>query len=216
MKQYLAASVLVVLMGIASVSASTIPYNDPANQGTQAWGGNLALNFDVVSPVTVGYLGVFNAAGNGIIAGTIQVVIYDTTSHLQVTPVVTFHGSYPTGGLGFDVFQAITPVTLGVGSYQVDAVGFSGSDLNGNLNTGSSTGPVLNPDGGSLVFTGAGWDFSAVLDNPTTCSICQALPLQSQQFDAGTFAIVPELGTLTLLGSSLIAVAAFLRRKPSR
>lgn len=218
MKKVLAVCVLVVLMGAASVSASTIPYTDPANQGTQAYGGNLALNFNVVAPITVTDLGVFNAAGNGVITGTISVVIYDLTSHTQVTPVVTFHGTYATGGLGFDVFQAISPVTLGVGSYQVDAVGFSGTDLNGNINTGSSTGPLLDTGGGKLVFAGASYDGSAVLDGPTTCAGCQGLPAQTHQFDAGTFAFaaVPEPGALGLLGTGMLAAAAMLRRKFDR
>jgi len=219
MKQVVAVCVLVILMGAVSLNASTIAYTDPGLQGTQAWGGNLGLNFNVLSPITVTDLGVFNAAGNGFITGTISVVIYDMTSHTQVTPVVTFHGAYTTGGLGFDVFQAISPVTLGPGSYQVDAVGFSGADLNGNLNTGLSSGSVLNTGGGKVVFNGASWDGSNVLDNPTTCSSCVGLPGQSSQFDAGTFAFitaVPEPGALGLLGTSVLAAAAMLRRKIGR
>jgi hypothetical protein len=41
-----------VLMGVVSVHADVIPYTDPANQGTQDFGGNLALRFDVGSPIT--------------------------------------------------------------------------------------------------------------------------------------------------------------------
>jgi hypothetical protein len=214
MKRILAGCLLVFLVGVVSVSASNIPYTDPASQGTQAWGGNLALNFNVVAPIILTELGVFNAAGNGVITGTISVVIYDLTSHTQVTPMVTFHGTYATAGLGYDVFQTITPVTLGVGSYQVDAVGFSGTDLNGNLNTGSSSGPLLN-GGGNLLFAGAAWDSSSTLDGPTSCAGCVGGSAQSSQFDAGTFAFtaVPEPGSLMLIGSGVLVLAGVIRRK---
>jgi hypothetical protein len=211
--------VLLALAGAVSAHADTIAYTDPASQGTQAFGGNLALNFNVLSPISVTELGVFNASGSGTITGTIQVAIYNTVTNTMVTPVVTFHGNYTPAGLGFDLFQAITPVVLGIGSYQVDAVGFSYSDLNGNLNTRSSSGPILNNGAGSLAFTGASWDGSLSLDEPLTCSTCLPLPTQSSQFDAGTFSYgtavitTPEPSALTLLGIGLIGLAVAFRRK---
>jgi hypothetical protein len=208
---------LILCTGAVSAHASTITYTDPANQGTQAWTGNLALNFNVLSPETVTALGVFNALGTGTITNTIKVVIYDS-SGTQVTPVVTFHGNYTTAGDGFDVFQAITPVILGVGSYQVDAVGFNLADDNGNLNFGSSSGPILNTDGGKIAFTGADYDGGAFLDHPTTCPGCQADPsLQSHQFDAGTFEVgastvpVPEASNGALMLTALIGLALAVR-----
>ena len=123
------------------------------------------------SPITVTGLGVFNASGSGTITGPIRVVIFNTVTNTEVTPVETFKGAYTPAGLGFDVFQVITPVVLGVGSYEVDAVGFGSNDKDGNLNTGSSSGPMLNNGGGALTFTGAGWDYdSSTLDDPLTCS----------------------------------------------
>src|SRR5580698_227662 len=152
---------LLALAGAVSARADNIAYSDPASRGVQGYGGNLALNFNVLSPTTVTELGVFNASGSGTITGTIQVVIYNTGTNTAVTPPVTFSGNYTPGGLGFDVFQAITPVVLGVGSYEVDAVGFSVSDLNGNINLGSS-GTILNNFDGSLAFNGASYDGSYV------------------------------------------------------
>ena len=210
------------LLALAGVSArADIAYTDPASQGTQGWPGNLALNFNVLSPITVTELGVFNASGSGTITGTIQVVIFDTNTNTEVTPVVTFgpNQTYSTAGLGFDVFQAITPVVLGVGSYEVDAVGFGSSDLNGNLFTGSSSGPILNNFAGSLAFTGASFDGSPVLDDPSPSSCPGCSP---SQFDAGTFGNgtvvtnTPEPGTMTLLGSGLIGLTVAFRRLASR
>lgn len=176
------------LLASLPAQADEIAYTDPSDQGTQAFTGNLALDFTVNAPIAVTALGVFNALGNGVITGPIQVAIFQSGSLTPKTEF-TFAGTYATGGLGFDVFQKplSTPVVLGPGNYEVDAVGFSASDLNGNLNTGSSTGPTLDNGGGLLTFTGASWDYSTSLDNPATCPNCVAGSQQSVQFDAGTF-----------------------------
>ena len=195
--------------------AGNIPYSDPANSGKQFYTGNLALDFTVNSSITISQMGVFNAAGNGFITGFIDVAIFDTNTGFMVPgTLAVFHGAYATGGSGYDVFKPITPVTLGPGSYGVVAVGFSGTDPNGNINFGTS-GPLLDNLGGKLTFTGASYDGNSILDNPTTCIGCQGPPAQFRQFDAGTFA-VPESSTLaTLLGFGIFNLAAVLgvRRK---
>jgi hypothetical protein len=201
---------LLALTGAVSARADNIAaYTDPAHQGDQAWGGNLALNFNVTSPITVTELGVFNASGTGTITGPIEVVIYNTGTNTAVTPVVTFMGNYTPAGLGYDVFQAITPVVLGIGSYEVDAVGFSASDLNGN----GGSGPILNNLAGAVAFTGASYDGSHVLDDPTSCPGCN-LAHSSSQFDAGTFtANVPEPSTLLLFGSGVLGLGMMAFRR---
>ena len=201
---------------VLPVRADIQAYTDPGSQGTQSWYGNLGLNFTVNSSILVTALGVFNASGTGDVTGPIQVVIYNTTTSTQVTPVVTFSGHYTP--VGFDVFQAITAVLLGPGNYQVDAVGFGSPDHNGNLNTGSSSGPVLNSGSGLLTFTGASWDSNTALDQPTTCSTCKAGSLQSSQFDAGSFLFtaVPEPSViiqLILFLTVLSLVGVLFRRK---
>jgi hypothetical protein len=188
-----------------------IPYQDPANQGTQDWYGNLALQFQVWGPISVTSLGVFNASGTGTITtGPITVGIYDLTTSTLITSI-----SFPTGSYthqGFDVFQSITPVVLSPGLYEVDAVGFSGTDKNGNLNTGSSSGPTLDTLGGHIAFQGAAWDYSTTLDYPTTCPSCVSGAQQSQQFDAGTFNAtpIPEPGFYESLGGLWVTSGGLL------
>jgi len=221
MKRLVMTAAVFAMSGGMVVCAATIPYSDPAAQGTQSFGGNLGLTFDVLSPISVIGLGVFNASGNGLITGSIDVAIFNTTLNVMVTPEVTFSGAFTDGALGFDVFQAIAPVVLGVGSYEVDAVGFSPTDLNGNLNTGSSTGPILNNDGGQLTFTGAAYDTSTVLDDPNSCSPgCQPLAGRISQFDAGTFELganpAPEPSTFGLFCCCFVFVITLLCRERMR
>jgi PEP-CTERM motif-containing protein len=216
MKRISAFFALLALTGAVSARADNIAaYTDPAHQGNQAWGGNLALDFNVTSPITVTELGVFNASGSGTITDPIEVVIYNTATNTAVTPVVTFLGNYTPAGLGYDVFQAITPVVLGVGSYEVDAVGFGANDLNGNIGIAGS-GPALNNLAGSVTFTGASYDGSSVLNDPSSCNGCASLPALSSQFDAGTFvANVPEPSTLVLFGTGVLGLVMMMafRRK---
>jgi hypothetical protein len=207
---------ILMLGGGMMAYANVIPYTDPAGQAVNpAYPDNLALTFNVLSPITVVGLGVFNASGSGIITGSIQVAIYDTDSNTLATPVVTFSGAYTP--VGFDVFQAITPVLLGVGSYEIDAVGFNPADPNGNLTAGSSSGPILNDDGGALAFTGAAFDESGALDEPSpaSCVGCEPLPAQESQFDAGSFEIgeAPEPGLFGVLAASLAGVLFAARRR---
>lgn len=214
MKPLISACALIVFLECFPLRASTIAYEDPAGQGTQSWTGNLALTFNVIHPVLVTDLGVFNASGSGTITGTIDVAIFQGST--EVVGPVAFNGTYTPQGSGFDVFQAITPVYLSPGAYEVDAVGFSGADMNGNLNLGSSSGPALNTGGGLLTFTGAAYDGNGSLDAPATCASCKTAPSpQDQQFDAGTFmfeAATPEPSTGILIVCGLALVASRRRK----
>src|ERR1035441_8630324 len=120
MKKISILAALFLFVGGLQAFGGAIVYNDPAGQGTQNFNGNLANFFTVNTSVTVDALGVFNASGGGYITGPIQVGLYDVTTSTQVGPTVTFQGQYTPQGLGYDVFQSITPVTLAPGLYEVD------------------------------------------------------------------------------------------------
>jgi len=189
------AALFILACGLQAVgqNAANVVYQDPAGQGTQNFTGNLALTFTVNSPETVTDLGVFNYLGNGIVTSTVDVGLKNLTTGQVVATDIFTPGNYPLEGLGYDVYKNITPVALTQGdSYELDEVGLT---ENGNLNTGSSSGPVLNNLGGELTFLGAAWDSNNALDYPITCSTCQLV--QTRQFDAATLS-VPEGGASLL------------------
>jgi hypothetical protein len=145
--------------------ADDFAYSTGLGQGVQTWTGNLANFFNVNSNLTINSLGVFNAAGNGIIGGStpIEVAIYSVTPSGATSLVAsaTFApGSYYESG--YYVYQSIAPVTLTPGTpgttYEVDAVGFGAANPNGsltnpngNINNGS-VAPTLNPFGGAITY----------------------------------------------------------------
>src|SRR5690349_4606656 len=99
---------------VMSLGANTVAYIDPTNQASIGdTAGNIALLFDVNTPISVTSLGVFTASGSGAFTTPVEVVIYNTGTNAPMTPIVTFLGSYTPAGFGFDVFQSIAPVTLG-------------------------------------------------------------------------------------------------------
>lgn len=210
-----AAVAVAALMSTLPAFADTVAYSDPTGQGSQNWGGNLALTFQVNQTIAVTQLGVFNANGTNALTvpGAITVGIYDNLGNLLVSTV--FNAGTPYAQNNSDLMQSIAPITLGPGLYQVDAVGFSSSNNNGNLNTGSPAGPTLNNGGGALTFLGAAWDSSTTLDHPTTCVGCQSGPAITQQFDAGTFAFVvtPEPSSFVMFGTGLLSLGTMVRRR---
>lgn len=218
MKQLFPASLILLIAGAAALRAD-IAYTDSANQGNIDIAGNIALLFNVDSPISVTALGAFTANGSGTFTTPVDVVIYNTGTNTAVTPVATFQGSYAPAGLGFDVFQAITPVTLAPGSYEVDEIGlgclFNCSQEFGNQAHGSA-GPILNTGGGLITFDGAAYnEFSdLVAPVPGDCIGCNTLPAQSSQFDAGTFefgaaAVVatPEPSYFLIVGLGIVLLS---------
>ena len=184
--------------------------------GSQNYNGDLAMLFTVNSPIVVSALGVYNQSGSGTITGTISVEIYNLTTNSIAVGPVAFNGAYGfCSGSTNDVCQSVPAVLLGLGNYEVEAVGFSNTDLNANIGAPfNNTGPTLNTNGGLISFTGAAYDSSITLDHPITCIGCAAAPSpQNTQFGAGTFefADVPEPATFGLVGISLLSLAALRR-----
>jgi hypothetical protein len=139
--------------------ADDFAYSTVSGQGVQTWTGDLANFFTVNSGLTITSLGVFNASGSGIIGGStdIDVAIYNVTTGTPVqVAIATFAPGSSYYEQGYYVYQGIKPVTLTLGTYEVDAVGFdsanpNGANPNGNINNGS-VAPTLNTFGGAITY----------------------------------------------------------------
>jgi hypothetical protein len=133
-------------------------FTQPLGYQVQGWTGNLATLFTVNSAnVTVDDLGIYNGSDTDYVPGTdsIEVGLYNITTSTQIGPTVTFAPSTPYTQQGYALFQTITPVTLTAGDlYEVDAVGYSSADPNGNSQGGTYSwgGDTL---GGALSFPGS-------------------------------------------------------------
>jgi hypothetical protein len=69
--------------------AQTIAYDVPPQAGNQAFGGNLGLDFDVISPIVVTQLGAFDNSGNGFV-GAVSVQVFNRDTAASVGPSATF------------------------------------------------------------------------------------------------------------------------------
>src|ERR1035438_7502637 len=117
------------LVFAAALAQASPAYNDPSGAAAFNFGGNVGLDFTVGGQgILITQMGVYNALGDSMIAGTINVAIFDTSTDLAVAGTqVTFHTGYTqcAGDAGFDVCQAINQVYLAPGNYEVVAIGFT-------------------------------------------------------------------------------------------
>ena len=144
--------------GISKGQSVVFNFTQPLGYQVQGWTGNLATLFTANSAnVTVDDLGIYNGSDTDYVPGTgsIEVGLYNITTSTQIGPTVTFAPSTLYTQQGYALFQTITPVTLTAGDlYEVDAVGYSSADPNGNSQGGTYSwgGDTL---GGALSFLGA-------------------------------------------------------------
>ena len=222
--------VVVSLLALApALNAGTIAYSDPAYSGNQYWGGELAQGFDVIAPIRVSRLGVFDSASETGFIGTVSAAIFSITpdgngglTYLNVSGTLTFSGTDPsTAGnlIGGDRFLNLaTLLLLAPGSYEIvtawpnDFNGNSVCDGGGCGAPGTTfTAPALDTGSGLISFTGdgyGGYNGAELLSLPLT---------SSRYFNAGSFqfddaaAPEPHSAVLALFGT-IFALAAKRRR----
>jgi hypothetical protein len=211
-----------------AASAEFVAYtgqpNPPFTQPPlQAWGGSLGMEFTVNSDIAVTSMGVYNAAGNGVISGTLQVEIFEQNPDNSWSVVPGTYAEFTSANPGtqdlvndgkYDLYQAITPVLLNPGDYAVVAVGFSSADPNGN--SGEPVGVGATEDAsGLLSYTGSGeynLEQNGLLVFPDTTDGGPA-----NRYDAGTFEFnsAPEPASFFLIGTGL-ALTVFVARRSRR
>jgi hypothetical protein len=194
----------------------------------QAWAGPLGMEFRVNSAITITYMGVYNANAltDSELVSQLQVAIFQTDSTLVPgteidATAVTFQTDTAytkLSGDQYDLFQSITPITLQPGYYAVVAVGFTGSQPNGNQGFVGGVGAQEGMNA-SLTYldlprygNGSGLYYPEVADTyPDSAN----QPGPPNRYDAGTFA-TPEPGFYSIFAVfalGFVALFAAARRK---
>lgn len=177
----------------------------------------LGMDFDVLTPISVTALGVFDSNQDGLLSPLVA-GIYDRQTQALVTPPVEFvAGTGAASGIldGGSRFLPIPPVVLPAGFQGTIAVyGYGGTgEQNANSGgdpTGTAQFPWVTNDGGGLIsFVG-----SSRNNNGQTMLVypenLDSGPVNRYAAGTFTFAAIPEPSTLVLIlaGASLFAVRA--------
>lgn len=212
---------------LITVSANaTIAYNYPVlngsgqpNLGNQTnWGFPLGMDFDVISPITITDLGVFDSGADGL-GYTIVATLYDRDTQIQIAQLSFTAGN--TGTLiGSGRFLTLgLPIALAPGFHgTIVAEGYGPAEPNGN--TGISSPPftpaTLDSGGGAINFVGTS---RYATTNGSYPNLVDVGPVN--RYGAGTFqynvtATIPEPGTAGLMAGALLVLMSstvYLRRK---
>jgi hypothetical protein len=147
-----------IFVATAAADATITAFHVPAGTtGNQNYNGSLGMDFDVLSPILVTRLGVFDSGANGLSA-TLTAQLWRTAPTQQLLGSLSFSPASP-GTLApssSNRFKDLTtPLSLPAGSYSIVAFGYSATEPNGNTSGAIPTWST-NDGGGLLRFSGTG------------------------------------------------------------
>jgi len=171
---------------------ATIAYDVPPGVvGNQAIAGlGVGNDFNVIYPITVSELGVFNSGTNGI-QGTAELTVqlFERNGHAgMLLQTLTFDATSPGQRINGNLFKPLpTPLTLLPGSYSIVAFGFDPANLEASAGAAPYSGsppPWTENDGGGLIrFVGSSrYGYDGVGHFPKTVDQGPA-----NRYAAGTF-----------------------------
>ena len=146
------------VVGLAP-SEPVIAYRVPAGTvGLQNYGGSLGHDFEVLRPIALEKLGVFDSGSNGL-SSTLTSQLWRSQPSPQLLASLSFTAAAP-GALAAgssNRFKALAaPLILPAGHYTAVAYGYSAAEPNGNAGTGNSSVWTAHAGGRLIRFTGSG------------------------------------------------------------
>jgi hypothetical protein len=201
MFRHLVGRLLTAALGLALVAGQAeaqlaANFTSPTiNLTNDAW--SLGWRFNVLAPVNVTHLGMYDDNGDGFLSGSSNVGIYNSLGSLLVSTTVTSSDALN----GFFRMAAISPFALGVGNDYYIA-GTTGSD-----------NYTFNPNGFSTIsqiqFVANAYRESSTLVFPDEGSTA------STGYFGPNFAVstVPEPSTYALMIPALLIVGTAVRRR---
>jgi hypothetical protein len=125
--------------------------------GTQNFGNGLGMDFDVLSPILVRQLGVFDSGSDGINGSTtLTAQLYTRSANTgRLLATLTFTAASPGELVDGSRFKSLSPpVLLNAGSYTIVSYGHDSANPNGNIGTGNAKTWNTDDGGGFLQFVG--------------------------------------------------------------
>lgn len=188
---------------------------------TNTAGMSFGTDFDVnAREIIISQLGVFDSGQDGLIA-PITVALYERSSRSLLTSITFAAGSGAGSGtlIGGSRFLDIAPIVLQAG-FQASIIVFGYGDGDSAEKNGNSYGAAtstasfpwtMNDGGGLISFVGSG-RYSARGTEITFPTIVDSGPTNRYAAGAFRFAVVPEPGSILLLGLGAAGAAVLIPR----
>lgn len=201
-----------LLLSSARIQAGTVAYTTGNQTGNQTFGGPLGMDFDVVSPIQITALGVFDSGQNGL-QNPLTVYIYNRDTQAAVATLNFATGNTGTLLNGSRFLNLLAPLVLPVGFHgSVVGEGYGTNEPNGNGSFVGFTAPTTNTGGGLIAFVGTSrFGLTAGAYPPFPDSMVAQYGSGTFQFDAVTSSI-PEPTSLLLVAVSLFGLACMRSR----